>query len=91
MTMLEAFVESRNILALRLAHQLGIQKVIDVAQRFGVTSKIPAFLPVAIGAADIKLFDQVGAYTVFLNAVSGSGHYLLRRSLQSHRIWFVIS
>lgn len=79
MTVLEAFAESRNIPALRLAHQVGIQKVIDVAQRFGVTSKIPAFLPVAIGAADMKLFDQVGAYAVFPNdGIRVEPHYIRR-------------
>jgi len=32
-----------------------------------MTSNIPAFLPVAIGAADISLIEQVGAYSVFPN------------------------
>jgi penicillin-binding protein 1A len=65
MTLTDAFAESRNIPALRLADKVGIKKVIDVAHRFGVTSNIPAFLPVAIGAADITLAEQVGAYSVF--------------------------
>lgn len=79
MTVLEAFAESRNIPALRLAHQVGIQKVIDVAQRFGITSKIPAFLPIALGAADMKLYDQVGAYAVFPNdGIRVEPHYVRR-------------
>jgi len=44
-----------------------IKKVIDVAHRFGVTSNLPPFLPIAIGAADITLFEQVGAYSAFPN------------------------
>jgi penicillin-binding protein 1A len=67
MTLIEAFAESRNIPALRLADKVGIKKVIEVAHRFGITSNIPAFLPVAIGSADITLAEQVGAYTVFPN------------------------
>ena len=31
-----------------------------VAKRFGITSNMPSFLPVAIGAADITLAEQVG-------------------------------
>jgi penicillin-binding protein 1A len=67
MTILAAFEESRNIPALKLAARVGITKVIEVAHRFGITSNIPAFLPIAIGSADITLFEQVGAYTVFPN------------------------
>jgi penicillin-binding protein 1A len=67
MTLLNAFAESRNIPALKLADRYGIRKVIETAHRFGVTSNIPAFLPVAIGAADITLAEQVGAYSVFPN------------------------
>jgi len=66
-TLLQAFEESRNIPALKLADKVGINTVIATAHRFGVTSNIPAFLPVAIGAADISLEEQVGAYSVFPN------------------------
>jgi penicillin-binding protein 1A len=67
MTLINAFAESRNIPALKLAERYGIRKVIETAHRFGVTSNIPVFLPVAIGAADITLAEQVGAYSVFPN------------------------
>jgi penicillin-binding protein 1A len=67
MTLLSAFAESRNIPALKLADRYGIRKVIETAHRFGITSNIPAFLPVAIGSADITLEEQVGAYSVFPN------------------------
>jgi penicillin-binding protein 1A len=67
MTLLNAFAESRNIPALKLADKYGIRKVIETAHRFGITSDIPAFLPVAIGSADISLTEQVGAYSVFPN------------------------
>ncbi len=64
-TLLNAFAESRNIPALKLADKVGIRAVIATAHRFGVTGNIPEFLPVAIGAADISLEEQVGAYSVF--------------------------
>ena len=67
MTLTSAFAESRNIPALKLAARVGIHKVIDVARRFGVTSAIPAYLPVALGAAGITLEEQVASYSVFPN------------------------
>jgi len=79
MTLIEAFAESRNIPALRLADKVGIKKVIDVAKRFGVKSDIPAFLPVAIGSADLTLAEQVGAYSVFPNdGIRIAPHYIRR-------------
>jgi len=79
MTLTNAFAESRNIPALKLAYKYGIRKVIETAHRFGVTSDIPAFLPVAIGAADITLYEQVGAYSVFPNdGIRIEPHYIRR-------------
>ena len=67
MTVLNAFAESRNIPALKLAARVGIHNVIDTAHRFGVTSNIPAYLPVALGAVEITLEEQVASYSVFPN------------------------
>jgi penicillin-binding protein 1A len=67
MTLVEAFAESRNIPALKLAAHYGIGKVIETARRFGITSNLPMALPVAIGAADITLAEQVSGYSVFPN------------------------
>jgi penicillin-binding protein 1A len=77
MTLINAFAESRNIPALRLANKAGITKVIETAHRFGITSNLPSFLPVAIGAADITLAEQVGAYSVFPNdGIRIQPHYI---------------
>ncbi|MGA3068854.1 MAG: PBP1A family penicillin-binding protein [Terracidiphilus sp.] len=67
MTLVNAFAESRNIPALKLAARVGIHKVIDMAHRFGVTTNIPAYLPIAIGAVEITLQEQVASYAVFPN------------------------
>ena len=79
MSLLMAFAESRNIPALKLADHVGIKTVIAVAQRFGITSPLPPFLPIAIGAADITLAEQVGAYSVFPNdGIRIEPHYIRR-------------
>ena len=67
MTVENAFAESRNIPALKLAARVGMHTVIDTAHRFGVTSNIPAYLPVALGAVEITLEEQVASYSVFPN------------------------
>ena len=67
MTLINAFAESRNIPAVKLAARVGIHKVIDTAHRFGVTTNIPAYLPIALGAVEITLQEQVASYSVFPN------------------------
>ncbi len=67
MTLLNAFAESRNVPAVKLAARVGIRKVIDLAHRFGVTSDIPPYLPIALGAASITLDQQMDSYSVFPN------------------------
>jgi penicillin-binding protein 1A len=66
-TLRRALAQSRNIPALKLANKVGIKNVIDYAERFGITSKIPPYLPVALGSAEITLIEQTSAYSVFPN------------------------
>jgi penicillin-binding protein 1A len=66
-TFRRALAQSRNIPALRLADSLGIKTVIDYAHRFGITSNIPPYLPVALGAVEITPMEQTSAFSVFPN------------------------
>jgi len=64
-TLRRALKQSRNIPALKLADKLGIRTVEDYARKFGITSPLPPYLPVALGAAEVTLFEQTSAYSVF--------------------------
>jgi penicillin-binding protein 1A len=66
-TLRRALAHSRNIPALKLADKIGIKTVIEYARRFGVTSNLPPYLPVALGAAEVTLFEQTSAFSVFPN------------------------
>ncbi|HET9408866.1 MAG TPA: PBP1A family penicillin-binding protein [Candidatus Sulfotelmatobacter sp.] len=66
-TLRRALAQSRNIPALRLASKVGIKTVIEYAGRFGISEKLPPYLPVALGAAEITLLEQTSAYSVFPN------------------------
>jgi penicillin-binding protein 1A len=66
-TLRRALAQSRNIPALKLASKVGIKTVIDYAERFGITAKLPPYLPVALGSAEITLMEQTSAYSVFPN------------------------
>lgn len=64
-TLQRALAQSRNIPALKLADQIGIRTVEGYARRFGITSPLPPYLPVALGAAEVTLLEQTSAYSVF--------------------------
>jgi penicillin-binding protein 1A len=62
-----AVANSRNVPALKVANEVGIRKVIETARKFGITSRMPEVLPLALGAAEITLYEQVAAFTTFPN------------------------
>jgi penicillin-binding protein 1A len=66
-TLRHALAESRNIPALKLADRIGIRTVIEYARRFGITSNLPPYLPVALGSAEITPLEQTSAFSVFPN------------------------
>jgi penicillin-binding protein 1A len=66
-TLRRALAQSRNIPALKLADRVGIKTVIEYAHRFGITANIPAYLPVALGSAEITPLEQTSAFSVFPN------------------------
>jgi penicillin-binding protein 1A len=66
-TLRRALAQSRNIPALKLADSVGIKTVIDYAHRFGITSNIPPYLPIALGAVEVTPIEQTSAFSVFPN------------------------
>jgi penicillin-binding protein 1A len=44
---------------------MGIRTVEDYARKFGITSPLPPYLPVALGAAEVTLIEQTSAFSVF--------------------------
>lgn len=64
-TLRRALAGSRNVPAVKLAEKVGINTVVDEARRFGITTPLPPYLPLALGAADMKLLEHVSAFTVF--------------------------
>ncbi len=64
-TLLHALAESRNIPAVRLLARVGVDKVIKLCRKFGITSRLAANLPLALGASDLTLLEHTSAFTTF--------------------------
>ncbi len=78
-SLVHAFADSRNIPAVKLAERVGIRKVIATAHKFGLSSNIPPFLPVALGSVEATLQEQVAAYSSFPNDGVRLGPHLIRK------------
>lgn len=63
--MRRALVESRNVPTIALGIELGTESVISEARRFGLTTPIPNYPSIFIGAADVYPIEMVSAYTAF--------------------------
>lgn len=64
-TMRDALVHSRNVATVRLAEEVGLARVIELARELGLSGPIPAVPSIAIGAAEVTLLELVTAYAVF--------------------------
>jgi penicillin-binding protein 1A len=78
-TLRRALAGSRNVPAVKLADKIGINDVIEVARRFGISSPLPPYLPITLGAADLNLMEHVSAFTVFPDDGIRIDAHLIRR------------
>ena len=56
--------KSRNVMTVRLANTIGIEKIVDVASRFNI-GDYPAQLATALGAGETNLLNLTAAYSNF--------------------------
>ncbi len=78
-TIRQALTESRNIPTIRIASLLGIKNVVVMARRFGITSALDPYLPLAIGACEATPLEMASAFTVFPNLGMQAKPYFIRK------------
>jgi penicillin-binding protein 1A len=78
-TLRRALVDSRNIPAVKLSERIGINSVVEMARRFGITSPLPPYLPIVLGAADLNLIEHTSAFSVFPDDGIRIDPHLIRR------------
>jgi penicillin-binding protein 1A len=59
--------QSRNAMTVRLADDLGMTKIADLAQRLGIYDQMPRHLANSLGSAETTLLKMTTAYCVFAN------------------------
>ena len=66
-TLRRGIEQSRNVMTVRLAGDLGMIKIVDLAQRLGIYDKMPLQLSMALGAGETTLLKMTTAYGMFAN------------------------
>jgi penicillin-binding protein 1A len=66
-TLKNALANSVNTISARLIDKVGPRPVANLARNLGVTSYIPSVPAIALGSADLSVYEMVGAYSSFAN------------------------
>ncbi|MCY3981174.1 MAG: penicillin-binding transpeptidase domain-containing protein, partial [Alphaproteobacteria bacterium] len=77
--MRDAFAQSLNAAAVRLADRAGRGCVAESARRLGITSDLAPDLTIALGSNAVRLIELTGAYATFANGGAGVIPYGVQR------------
>lgn len=70
MNLREALRKSVNLVAIRLAQNLGVsgsRKISTLAKQFGISTRVPNVDAIALGTADVIPLEMIAAYSIFPN------------------------
>ncbi len=59
--------KSRNLMTVRLAQTVGMEKIVDYARRFGVMPDLEPVLSMSLGAGETTLMNMTTAYAMLVN------------------------
>jgi penicillin-binding protein 1A len=59
--------KSRNAMTVRLAQEIGLNKVSEIGERFGIYDDLPPYLAMSLGAGETTLMRMVSAYASLVN------------------------
>ena len=63
----EALAKSRNVVTIKILQDIGIDYMIDYAQKLGITSNLSRNLSIALGSSGVSLLELVSVFSVFAN------------------------
>jgi len=66
-TLKNALANSVNTISARLIDKVGTRPVVNLVRNLGVSSPIPNVPAIALGSADLSVYEMVGAYSSFAN------------------------
>ena len=83
-TLAAGLIHSRNIVAIKLLQEVGIKRVISMAEGLGISSKLRPDLTLALGSSGISLLEMTGAYSAFANQGSYTVPAFIEKIVDRH-------
>ncbi len=66
-TLRRALEQSRNVPAIKIGQEVGLNKVVEVCRSIGIKSPIDPVISLPLGAVDLTPMEMAGAYATFAN------------------------
>lgn len=79
MTLREGVEKSRNLMTVRLAQEVGMDKISEFTKRVGINDNLPELLSMSLGAGETKLINLTSAYAEIVNGGKKVTPYLIER------------
>jgi penicillin-binding protein 1A len=79
MTLRDALTQSKNTATVRLAMDLGMERINRNARTLGISTDLPNNPAVALGAAEVRPIEMAQAYAAFANGGQKVTPHLIRR------------
>lgn len=79
MTLRQGVEQSKNLMTVRLAQDIGMDKVAEMTKRVGINDHLPQYLSSSLGAADARVLDMTAAYAIIVNGGKKVTPYLIER------------
>ncbi len=79
MTLREGIEKSRNLMTVRLAQDVGMDKISAFAKKVGINDRLPELLSMSLGAGETRLIDLTSAYAEIVNGGKKIKPYLIER------------
>jgi penicillin-binding protein 1A len=74
----QALAESRNAVAVWIAGEVGMDKVIATCRDLGIRSALRPYLSTALGASEVRLLEIAGAYRAMASGIRADPHVIAR-------------
>lgn len=81
--MYRGLAQSENAIALRVAQDVGLDNVVRMAKRFGITSPLRSTPGLVLGQSEVNVLQLTGAFGVLANRGLGNRPHVIKRIIDS--------
>lgn len=75
--------QSENVIALRVAQDVGLDNVVQMARRLGISSQLNAVPGLVLGQSEVNVLEMTGAFGVLANRGVGNRPHAIKKIIDS--------